>query len=479
MPTDSIIDQHGNAFTGSRDAAVVYDQAVDRLLRYHNDVLDLASQLSTEHPDAPMTQALLAYLHLTSTDQRDVAPASRMWAAMSELPMNDREQAHHDAIGAWTMGDWTTTAARLDALLEHWPRDILALQVGHQLDFFVGDAGNLRDRPGRSLPEFDPEHPHTALVRGMQSFGLEESGDYGHAEDAGLAALAVNPDDVWALHAVVHTYEMQGRIDEGIAFMISRRDDWGDGNLFKVHNWWHLALYLLEAADIAGALDIYDARIHNASSDGVPLEMLDASALLWRLWLDGQDTGARFPALADAWAARAVDSSWYVFNDVHAVMAMVGASRMPDADDHVARLEGWLSTAPPGTNVAMTSEIGLPASRAVVRFAQGRYAEVVDQLLPIRRVFQRFGGSHAQRDALARTLLEAALRDGQLDLARALVAERISLRDSSVYGWTQRARIDDDRGDVAGAATARQTAAAAQARFATSVPQDGIPTTTS
>ena len=313
----------------------------------------------------------------------------------------------------------------------------------------------------------------------MQSFGLEESGDYGHAEDAGLSALAVNPDDVWAVHAVVHTYEMQGRVDEGIAFMVSRRDDWGGGNLFKVHNWWHLAIYLLEAGDITGALGIYDAQIHNASSDGVPLEMLDASALLWRLWLDDQDTGDRFPALADAWATRLVDSSWYVFNDVHAVMAMVGAGRVPDADDHVARLERWLSTASPGTNVAMTAEIGLPACRAVVSFSKGRYTEVVDELLPIRRVFQHFGGSHAQRDALARTLLEAALRDQQLDLARALVAERISLRDSSVYGWTQRARIDQARGDLEGATTARRTAAAARARFAASMPQSGVPMTTS
>ncbi len=478
MPA-STTDQHDNPFTGGRDAALLYDRAVDRLLRYHDDVLTLAGQLSTEHADAPMTQALLAYLHLTSTDQRDVAPARGMWSAMAELPMSDRERAHHDAIGSWVAGDWTTAAQRLDALLQQWPTDVLALQVGHQLDFFLGDAANLRDRPGRSLPEFDPDHSHTALVRGMQSFGLEESGDYGHAEDAGLAALGTNPDDVWAVHAVVHTYEMQGRVDEGIGFMVSRLDDWGDGNLFKVHNWWHLAIYLLEAGDIAGALGIYDAQVHNADSGGVPLEMLDASALLWRLWLDGEDTGERFPTLADAWATRASDTSWYVFNDLHAVMAMVGAGRLRDADAHVERMERWLRAAPPGTNVAMTAEIGLPACRAAVSFSNAQYADVVALLLPIRRAFQHFGGSHAQRDALARTLLEAAIRDGQFDLARSLVDERISLRDTSVYGWTQRVRIETERGHADSAAAARRAADTAQARFAASVPQSGIPTTTS
>ena len=113
-----------------------------------------------------------------------------------------------------------------------------------------------------------------------------------------------NHDDVWATHAVTHVYEMQGRIDEGIRFLRARQADWGDGNLFAVHNWWHLALYLLEAGGTAESLAIYDRHIHNDQSAGVPLEMLDASALLWRLHLDRVDVGGRFDQLADAWATR-------------------------------------------------------------------------------------------------------------------------------------------------------------------------------
>ena len=114
----------------------------------------------------------------------------------------------------------------------------------------------------------------------MYAFGLEESGNYPLAEHHGLAALDRNHDDVWATHAVTHVYEMQGRVDEGIRFLRTRQTDWGDGNLFSVHNWWHLALYLLEAGDASDSLAVYDRRIHNEQSAGVPIEMLDASALL-------------------------------------------------------------------------------------------------------------------------------------------------------------------------------------------------------
>ena len=92
-------------------------------------------------------------------------------------------------------------------------------------------------------------------------------------------------------------------------------------------------------------------------------------------------------------------------------------------------------------------------------------------LLPIRRVFSHFGGSHAQRDALVRTLTEAALRAGQLDLARSLIDERLSLRDTSVYGWGQRARLEAARGSEVSATAAAAKAAGYRDRFASGLPQ--------
>ena len=72
---------------------------------------------------------------------------------------------------------------------------------------------------------------------------------------------------------------------------------------------------------------------------------------------------------------------------------------------------------------------------------------------------------YAQRDAVQRTLLEAAVRLGQYDLARALSAERLAVRETSVYGWMQRARVLPSTGDRAGAQVAVRRAQAAQLGF--------------
>lgn len=465
MPTLTT-DSHGNPVSGPPTAVDRYDAAVDHLLAYRNELLDAMTSLVDDEPDFPMGLVLAAYLSLTSTDAPDVAGAAELAGRLGTLTLNDREAAHRDAIDTWLAGDWHGTAGQLDALLVRWPADLLGLLVGHQLDFFLGDAANLRSRVGRSLTAIDPDHPHHGYLRGMFAFGLEESGNYQLAEHHGLAAVERNPDDVWAVHAVTHVYEMQGRIDDGIGFLRARQADWGDGNLFTVHNWWHLALYLLEAERRDEALAIYDRRIHHEQSAGVPLEMLDASALLWRLRLDDVDTGGRFAPLAEAWVTRTAYEPWYAFNDLHAVMAFAGAGRLADARAVIARLERYVAIAAASSNVSMTAEVGLPACRAVLAFAEGRHDAAVSLLAPIRTTLARFGGSHAQRDALQRTLVVSAIRDGRFDLARALLDERLAVRGTSVWSWRQRGRVVRATGDATGAEHADQRADANRARFA-------------
>ena len=79
-------------------------------------------------------------------------------------------------------------------------------------------------------------------------------------------------------------------------------------------------------------------------------------------------------------------------------------------------------------------------------------AEAINLLLPIRTIANRFGGSHAQRDLIHLTLVEAALQAGQAGMARALIAERTQLKPSSPFNWQLTARALELNGDDSGAA---------------------------
>jgi len=369
---------------------------------------------------------------------------------------DERERGHIAALHAWADGDFAGANARWGAVLIDHPHDIVALQLAHLGDFYLGQSSLLRDRVARLLPDWSEDIPGFGYVLGMHAFGLEEMGDYGRAEASGRRALELNPHDPWAVHAVAHVMEMHGRLDDGVTWMTSRADDWAPENMFAYHNWWHLALYHLDLGQTERALELYDTRIHPGTTD-VALELLDASSLLWRLALRDVDVGARWGDLADTWE-RLDERAYYAFNDVHAMMSFVGAGRSGAAAKAIDSLER--AAAEGGTNAMMARDVGLPVARALQAFGAGNYATTVSLLMPVRQIAHRFGGSHAQRDILSLTLIEAALRDGQGRLARALVAERTDLKPTVPFNWSLAARAWDLAGDKAGAEEARRRLAA-------------------
>ena len=224
------------------------------------------------------------------------------------------------------------------------------------------------------------------------------------------------PRNGWAWHAVTHVLEMQGRRTEGVAFLQSDIDAWSHESFFQVHSWWHLALFHIGLGEAEKALALYDGPINGGRSDMV-LNLVDASALLWRLHLQRVDIGDRWTALIGLWGVAAQGA--YAFDDAHAMMAFVGGGDLPAARALLAAQQGAVND-----NVGFVAEVGLPLMQALLAFGEQRYAAATDLLRSVRSRSARFGGSHAQRDIIDLTLIEAASRAGQYDLEAALRAER-------------------------------------------------------
>jgi hypothetical protein len=219
--------------------------------------------------------------------------------------------------------------------------------------------------------------------------------------------------------------EMQGRAEDGIGWMQTREADWaGDDNFFQVHNWWHSALFHLDLEQTDAALELYDMRIAGLLS-GVAVNLVDASALLWRLHLCGADVGDRWATVAEQWDLHA-DGVLYPFNDWHAVMADLGAERHAALEDRMERMRAAAVGA--GETATWTRRYGLPLAEGFVAFWRGDYRIAAEGLHKARFIANAFGGSHAQRDIIDWTLGEAAVRAGMRNFATGLANERLALK---------------------------------------------------
>jgi hypothetical protein len=396
------------------------EQGLHEMRCYIGDPVATVERALAGSPEFVMGHVLKAYLHLLGTEPGGLPVARTAHETALALPANDRERRHLQAIGLVTAGRWRAAGRALEDLSVEYPRDALALQAGHAIDFFTGDSRMLRDRIARALPAWGRGVTGYHAVLGMHAFGLEETGDYARAEGQGRLSVELEPRDGWGQHAVAHVMEMQDRRREGIAWMRDNVDGWSRESFFAVHNWWHLALFHLGLDETDEVLALFDGPVYGKTSP-VILEMVDASALLWRLHLRGVDVGIRWKVLADQWTPVATAGN-YAFNDMHAMMAFVGAGRSGAADAVLGAQQVAMDGA--GDNVEFTREVGHGATRAIKAFGDGNYAAAFELLRPIRSYAHRFGGSHAQRELIDLTLIEAARRAGQDQLAAALIAER-------------------------------------------------------
>ena len=325
----------------------------------------------------------------------------------------------------------------LEDLSIRYPKDLLALQVGHQIDFFTGHSRMLRDRMARAESHWHAGMPGRHAVLAMLAFGLEETADYARAETLGRLSVELEPRDGWGWHAVAHVMEMQNRRRAGIDWLTQQTPAWSEGSFFAGHNWWHLALFHLGLDEIDEAMALLDQRVLGSASPLV-LDMIDASALLWRLQLRGASVGDRWDALASRWAAVSRTST-YAFNDLHAMMAFISADRMGDAARLLDAQQQALAL--DDDNVGFLKDVGLGATQAIHQFGLGRHAQAVELLRGVRREAASFGGSHAQRDVLDLTLIAAAERAGDVQMADALRRERGFLRQAqavrSDHNWAE------------------------------------------
>ena len=441
--------------TESADAATRFDRAISDYLEYRAGAMASLKSCLEADPGFVMAHVLQGYLMMLfgSNAMNGKVAASIAAAEAGAKNATDRERAHIEALRAWLSGNLVKSNGIWDRILFEHPTDILALRLQHFNAFWMGRNQLLRDGIARVRPAWGPDTPGYGAVLGMYAFGLEECGDYAQAEAFGREAVERNPDDLWAIHAVAHVLEMQGRADDGLTWLSQPANAWDDRNPFKGHVWWHTAMFALAKGEYDRVLDLYDRSIVPDPSDFY-LDVQNAASMLARLDFLGVDTGDRWTVLADMAEGRIGDHT-LAFTEMHNMMVLAREGRTEQAEKLLASLRKFAKT-PDHFAASTMTPIAIPLCEAILAYGRGDYARVIDIMLPIRYDYACVGGSHAQRDIFAQYLIEAATRDKQLPLARALLAERVALYPSNRDAWRRYADTLDALGDPSAAEAARR-----------------------
>jgi tetratricopeptide (TPR) repeat protein len=424
-------DQQGLEISGAAVSAEALDRAVTDYFAWRGDPIATLQEAVDRDPAFTLGASAIASLFLLNGLRGDNPAVTKAIgeAEATSSGGSSREKRHLAAAKAWASGQIIgATDIWEDILVDH-PTDALALRFAHDTYFYLGHSFSIRDSVARVLPAWDRQSPNYGYVLGQYAFGLEEAGELRRAEEFGRQAIARNEEDGWAVHAVAHVLETESRQAEGIDFLKRSRPAWSKAHALSVHNGWHLALYLIEEGRFAEVLADYDRFVAPKISGDSLLDLVDASAVLWRLELAGTDVGARWAPLARQWLTH-VDDHVLVFNDLHIALAV---SRAGDPDG-VARLRRSLDAHERdgvGDNREITIDVGRRLIEGALAFSEGDFARAVERILPVRYKIIRIGGSHAQRDIVTQTLIAAAERAGQTHLARALLAERLAVRPTA------------------------------------------------
>lgn len=393
------LDRFDVAVAGDRSSADVWDQAFALLLAYSGDPLTALADVNAHDDGFALGPAFCAAYRMLggmAPDDPDVAIDVTRACTRAR---DDRERAAADAVALMAAGQWVLACERLDDHVKAAPRDLFAQKLSHDLCLHSGNLARRLHRAHAALAGWGSDEQGFGVAAGHLSFALEEAGRYDEAERWGMQALAVEPGDAWARHAMAHTFESQQRDREFVAVLTDAGEHWHDRSLFANHLWWHVALRRLHAGDPDAALEVADHRLVSTTAFG----LCDTTSLVWRLDLAGHDVTTRWQALAELWSeATAVHHAAFV--DLHAAMVFATVPG-PAADRFFDELTARTAAPPGSENDRTFAEIVAPFTDLVRNWrGTGGRPLVPDALDALGDKLWHVGGSVIQRQVMHDTI---------------------------------------------------------------------------
>ncbi len=222
------------------------------------------------------------------------------------------------------------------------------------------------------------------------------------------------------------------------SFLHSVSDTWAECNSFmQTHNWWHLALFLIDLDRTGEALTLYDERVWGVWKEFCE-DQANAVSLLARLELRGVDVGARWADLATYLKPR-LNEHLSAFHDVHYLYGLARAGERGAVTEMLASLEDRAARARPFERETWADCV-VPLAHGLAAHASGDMAAAARLLGQAMPHLRTLGGSIAQRALFGAIHLDALTRAGWNDAALAIL--QADERERPGVAATKRALAD-------------------------------------
>jgi tetratricopeptide (TPR) repeat protein len=395
--------------TTSPEALAAYERGVDLFLRWRGGALEALNLAVSYDPNFALAHCTKAFIGWRMGNVTVAVDAHRQAMTAAQDVRTEREHLHLQAVDAMHRGEQVVADDLLDQIGAQYPTDRMAIRLLGFIAIARGDYLRGLEIANRSLEAC----PDDLQFQTMKGFFLEQSGHNAEGFAYSSRALASDPSNLYAYHAVGHAYISRGDYREALETF---------ERAASLEHYPHIIWHLGEARAILG-YDQFTRDYWARTSPALPL--FERIELMWRLevvrhlpvdvttWKDLAEQGERllaYPEYLTIWMHHWIG------------LALARAGEIEKARQQIA----YLRQLQEGKASGHWSTLGADLLEGELAFMRGDYAAAERSMAPaIEQMHAMGGGSREQKDIFKDVFLELQRRLGHTDRVIELAAQRL------------------------------------------------------
>jgi tetratricopeptide (TPR) repeat protein len=395
--------------TTSSEALAAYERGVDLFLRWRGGALEALNEATKHDPHFALAHCTKAFMGWRMGNVNVALDGHQGAMAAANNLGSEREQLHVQAVDAMHRGEPLVADELLTQIGARYPTDRVAVRLLGFICVARGDylAGlEIADRSLEACPD-------DLQFQTMKGFFLEQSGHNAEGFAYSSRALASDPGNLYAYHAVGHAYVSRGDYREALETF---------ERAASFEHYPHILWHLGEARAILG-YEQFTRDYWAHTSPALPL--FERIELLWRL-----EVLRQLPVDVATWKDLTEQAERLLVHPEYLTIWMhhwIGLALARAGDVEKARRQiAYLRQLPEGKASGHWSTLGADLLEGELAFMRGDYAAAERFMAPAAHdIHAMGGGSREQKDIFKDVFLELQRRLGHTDQVVELARQRL------------------------------------------------------